>query len=403
MKASWGGRWIWILLIGWIFTFELPDLCVARSDQIDRDITQKKKDLKDIKKEIHITKEKQKAVRGKESSVLETLHLFEVELYQKEKELKQMETQFVQTQEKLRQAKHQIVMLGKVMGDTKEELFSRLTALYKMGRVPTEGLLLTSQSYPDLLRLDKYLRVIIDYDARLIETYRRQVVLKERYQEELIQDQFQWQRNISEIEKKKKEITKVSGEKRVLLKSIQDQKVVYQKVILELEERAKELQMLVNKLEREKGLLVYGKPKHETFKGKLTSPVQGKVISLFKEKGQNGIEIRAPIGAEIRAILSGKVLYADWFKGFGNIVIIDHGDHTFTVSGYCSELLKKPGDEVAQGETIALVGSAGSLKGPCLYFEIRHHGKPQDPMGWLSHLERIVSLPEEDKKGKKGL
>jgi murein hydrolase activator len=403
MKASGSRRWIWILLIGWIFTFGLADVCAARTDQIDKDITQKRKDIKDIRKEINITKEKEKAARGKESSILGTLHLLEVELYQKEKELKQMETQLVQTQEKLRQAKHQIVMLGKVVEQTKEELFSRLIALYKMERVPTDGLLLTSQSYPDLLRLDKYLRVIIDYDARLVETYRRQVVLKERYQEELIQDQFQWQRNISEIEKKKKEITKVSGEKRVLLKSIQDQKVVYQKVILELEERAKELQMLVNKLEREKGLLVYGKPKHETLKGKLTSPVQGKVISLFKEKGQNGIEIRAPMGAEVRAILSGKVLYADWFKGFGNIVIIDHGDHTFTVSGYCSELLKKPGDAVAQGEAIALVGSAGSLKGPCLYFEIRHHGKPQNPMEWLSHMERIVSLPEEDKKGKKGL
>ncbi len=403
MKAFWGRRWVWILLVGWIFIYEPSDLRAGRTDQIDKDITQKRQDLKDIKKEINLTKKKEKAVRGKESSILGNLHLLEVELYQKEKELKQMEAQLAQAQERLRLTKHQIVMLSKVMERTKEELFSRLIALYKMERVPTEGLLLTSQSYPDLLRLDKYLRVIIDYDARLVETYRHQVVLKERYQEELIQDQFQWQRNISEIEKKKKEMTKISEEKRALLKSIQNQKVVYQKVILELEERAKELQTLVDKLEREKSLLAYAKPKNEILKGKLTPPVQGKVISLFREKGQNGIEIKAPIGAEVRAILSGKVLYADWFKGFGNLVIIDHGDHTFTVSGYCSELLKKPGDAVVQGETIALVGSAGSLKGPCLYFEIRHHGKPQDPIEWLSHLDRIVSLPEEDKKGKKGL
>jgi septal ring factor EnvC (AmiA/AmiB activator) len=104
------------------------------------------------------------------------------------------------------------------------------------------------------------------------------------------------------------------------------------------------------------------------------------VISLFKEKGQNGIEIKAPLGAEVRAILPGKVLYADWFKGFGNVMIIDHGDQTFTVSGYCSQLLKKAGDVVSEGEAVALVGSAGSLKGPCLYFEIRHKGKPRDPM-----------------------
>ena len=387
MKEALSRRWIWIgcFLIGWMFFFGTPEPSAVQTDQIDKDITEKKKDLKDVKKEIHLTKEKEKRARGKESSILGTLHLLEVELYQKEKELKRMETQLDQTQERLQQTKHQTVGLSKAMDSTKEEFLSRLIALYKMGRVPVEGLLLTSDSYPDLLRLDKYLRVIIDYDARLVETYRYQVLLKERYQEELMQDQIQWQRNISEIEEKKKEITKVSEEKRALLKSIQNQKVVYQKVLSELEERAKELQSLVAKLEREKSLLAYGKSKHETLKGKLTPPVRGKVISLFKEKGQNGIEIKAPMGAEIRAILSGKVLYADWFKGFGNIMIIDHGDQTITVSGYCSALLKKPGDGVLQGEAIALIGSAGSLKGPCLYFEIRRHGKPQDPMEWLSH------------------
>ncbi len=403
MKGLLSRRWLWIgcFLTGWMFLFGPPDSWAAGTDQIDKDITQKKKDLKDIKKEINLTKKKEKEVRGKESSILENLHLLEAELYQREKELKQMETSLSQTQERLHQTKHQIVLLSKGMEQTKEELFSRLTALYKMGRVPTEGLLLTSQSYPDLLRFDKYLRVIIHYDARLVETYRYQVVLKERYQEELVQDQFQWQRSISEIEKKKKEITRVSGEKRALLKSIQNQKAVYQKVILELEERAKELQTFVDKLEREKSLLAYGKSKHETLKGKLIPPVQGKVISSFKEKGQNGVEIKASMGAEIRAVLPGKVLYADWFKGFGNILIIDHGDHTFTVSGYCSELLKKSGDAVTQGEAIALVGTSGSLKGPCLYFEIRRHGKPQNPMEWLSHLDRVVSLPEENKKGEK--
>ncbi len=403
MKWLLSKKWIGIgsFLIGWTISFGA--LWAAPADQIDKDITQKKKDLKDIKKEINLTKEKEKRARGKESSVLEALHLLELELYRKEKEVKQMETQLIQTEEKLRQTRYQTIVLSKTMESTKEELLSRLIALYKMGRVPVEGLLLTSGSYPDLLRLDKYLRVIVDYDARLVETYRYQVVLKERYQEELMQDQLQWRRNISEIEKKKKEITRVREEKRALLKSIQDQKVVYQTVLLELEERGKELQSLVAKLEREKSLLAYGKSKHETLKGKLTPPVQGRVISLFKEKGQNGIEIKAPMGAEIRAVLAGKVLYADWFKGFGNIVIIDHGDQTVTVSGYCSELLKKPGDRVSQGEAIALIGSAGSLKGPCLYFEIRRHGKPQDPMEWLSSLDRTVSLPGEDKKGKKGL
>ncbi len=161
LSKRWRWGWVGCFLIGGMFFFETPDLWAVRTDQIEKDITQKKKDLKDIKKEINITKEKEKEVRGKETSVLGNLHLLEVELYQKEKELKQMEKQLTQSRERLRQTKQQIVMISKGMELTKEELFSRLIALYKMDRVPTEGLLLTSQSYPDLLRLDKYLRVII--------------------------------------------------------------------------------------------------------------------------------------------------------------------------------------------------------------------------------------------------
>jgi septal ring factor EnvC (AmiA/AmiB activator) len=97
------------------------------------------------------------------------------------------------------------------------------------------------------------------------------------------------------------------------------------------------------------------------------------------------------------------VLYADWFKGFGNVVIIDHGGYLFTVSGYSSQLLKKVGDTVSQGEAIALIGSEGSLKGPCLYFEIRHRGKAEDPLEWIPQLDKIVSVPDRNKKEKKEL
>lgn len=391
----------WVVMIGWAFVLWTPFLWAVQPDQIEKDITQRKKDLKDLRKELSTTKEKEKRIQKKESSVLESLHQMENELYTKEKGLKQMESQLVQTKWRLQQTKNQILNLNQGIERTKEELLTRLIALYKMGRTPPEVFLLTSESYLDLLKIDKCLRVVIDFDARLAATYRYQVALKQQYQDELIEDQLQWQRNISEVEQKKGEINKVRGAKQALLKSIQNQKTVTQKVIEELEGRANELQSLVEKLEREKSLLAYKKSKPEPNKGRLLPPVQGSVISQFKEKGQNGIEIKAPMETEVRAILPGKVLYADWFKGFGNMVIIDHGDHTFTVSAYCSHLLKKEGDPVSQGEAIARVGSAGSLKGPCLYFEIRHRGKPQDPMDWISHPEKTVSLQEENKKGRK--
>jgi septal ring factor EnvC (AmiA/AmiB activator) len=390
----------WVLL-GWGFPTEPTSLWAARPEQLEKDLTQRRKDLKEIRKELTTTREKEKKIQKKESSILESLHQIEIELYQKEKELRQMESQLGQTKWRLQQAKQQIQAFNQGMDRTRGELSSRLIALYKMGRRPPEVFLLSSESYLDLLKVDKYLRVVIDSDARLVSTFRNQVSLKEKYHDELTGDQVQWQRSISEVERKKEEINKARKAKRALLKSIQSQKTITRKLIGELEGRAKELQTLIEKLEREKSLLAFKPVKPDSLKGKLVPPLQGSMISQFKERGQNGIEIRAPMDAEVRAILPGKVLYADWFKGFGNMVIIDHGDHTFTVSAYCSQLLKKEGDTVSQGETIARVGSAGSLKGPCLYFEIRHRGKPQDPMDWILNPEKAVSLHEEPKKGKK--
>jgi septal ring factor EnvC (AmiA/AmiB activator) len=394
-------RWGILLIVGMFIGGNLPsgtvDLWAARTDQIEKDLSQKKKDLKEIKKELNLTKEKEKQIQGKEVSVLESLHQIESDLAQKGKELKQMEAQLNQMKGRFRHTKDQVHTLNWGMERTKEELSSRLIALYKTGRVAPASFFLTSESYGDLLRLDKYFRVILDSDARLVDTFRYQMALKERYQEELTRDQVQQERGISEMAKKKEEIKKAREEKQALLKAIKHQKVVYQKLIGELEERGKELQALIQKLEGQKSLYASKQPSI-TFKGKLMPPVHGKVISLFKEKGQNGIEIQAPSGAEVRAVLPGKILYADWFKGFGNMVIIDHGDQTYTVSAYCSQLLKKEGDTVSQGEPIAMVGSAGSLKGPCLYFEIRHRGKPQDPMNWISSTGKIASLQEVEKR-----
>ena len=121
-------------------------------------------------------------------------------------------------------------------------------------------------------------------------------------------------------------------------------------------------------------------------------PVSGKVITrfgLFKNTRYNvanfrsGIDIRADRGEPVRAVSSGKILYSSWFKGYGNMLIIDHGDSYYTVYAHAEEIFKKKGESVDIGEVIATVGDSGSMVGPGLYFEVRHHGKPTDPLVWI--------------------
>jgi murein hydrolase activator len=127
-------------------------------------------------------------------------------------------------------------------------------------------------------------------------------------------------------------------------------------------------------------------------KGLLNMPVDGKVISFFgpyKNAEFNvmnfcsGLDIRADRGEPVRAVQGGNVLYATWFKGYGNMLIIDHGESYYSVYAHVEEMFKEKGAQVEAGEVIATVGDTGSMLGPKLHFEIRHHGKPLDPMKWI--------------------
>ena len=98
---------------------------------------------------------------------------------------------------------------------------------------------------------------------------------------------------------------------------------------------------------------------------------------------QNGIDVRAPLGTPVHAIWQGKVAHAGWFRGFGNLLIIDHGDGIFSLMAHLDQLQKALGDAVRAGEEVGTVGDTGSLKGPYLYFELRDGQRPLDPEPWL--------------------
>jgi septal ring factor EnvC (AmiA/AmiB activator) len=126
----------------------------------------------------------------------------------------------------------------------------------------------------------------------------------------------------------------------------------------------------------------------------LPLPVDGKIITKFGPfrnedfnvmNFRSGIDIQADRGEPVRAVHGGKVLYAGWFKGYGNMIIIDHGGSYYTVYANNEELFKEEGSAVEAGEVIATVGDTGSSLGPKLYFELRYHGKPVDPMEWIHH------------------
>jgi septal ring factor EnvC (AmiA/AmiB activator) len=122
----------------------------------------------------------------------------------------------------------------------------------------------------------------------------------------------------------------------------------------------------------------------------LRLPIKGELAERFGAKRSGGgppskgLFIRSPSGQEVRAVAPGRVVFSDWLRGFGNLLIVDHGQSYLTIYGNNEALLKQVGDVVRAGDAVATVGASGGSRESGLYFEIRHEGKAFDPMGWVS-------------------
>ena len=124
-------------------------------------------------------------------------------------------------------------------------------------------------------------------------------------------------------------------------------------------------------------------------RGKLALPVRGELGSRFGSPRIDGgvtwkgLFIAAKSGDDVRAVADGRVVYADWLRGFGNLLIVDHGDSYMTLYANAEALLKQVGDVIRGGEAVATVGNSGGNPESGLYFEMRHEGRPFDPLNWV--------------------
>ena len=132
----------------------------------------------------------------------------------------------------------------------------------------------------------------------------------------------------------------------------------------------------------------YAGSNFSALKGKLNLPVRGELTNRFGSARQDtgiswkGLFIRAAEGADVRSIASGRVVFADWMRGFGNLIIVDHGDGYMSLYGNNQAVFKRVGDNVDGGDAIASVGNSGGNESNGLYYELRRQSKPFDPLSW---------------------
>jgi len=354
-------------------------------------ISQAQQKLEEIKKRIEDSYENLRSKESRENSLRQDLKFVEREVDKYEKRMADLEKEARQGMENIRRKRDEIRLLEAAIEKTEDQVQKRLSALYKGDQATLIKLFFSSESPSQLMENFVYFERIVHRDKTTLSTYRADHQQLQIGLETLKVLQAQHQTVLDATVEAKKEQEKVGQLKKRLLAQTKFEKKRLSEKIAELENRAKQLSTLIRKLEEEKLREYQGeKGEFSNQKGKLAWPVNGKIKIGFgtwrhPELGtlyeSQGIDIESPLNNPIAAVWNGNVAYASPFRGYGNLMIINHGEGYYSLYGHASKLLKRVGDSVSKGEAIATSGFEGH---DSIYFEIRRRGIPLDPTKWLS-------------------
>jgi septal ring factor EnvC (AmiA/AmiB activator) len=372
-----------VLIAILIAAFFLPSPLWAQGKrELDKAIQKKKGDLTEVEKKLSEKKKEVKKKWWEEKRITDALDKSERLLDRKRKELRDLDAEARVLEQNVVRREEGIARLETSLAVLGDMFRSRVRAMYKLHRVGVVRILFSAEDYSDALRRYKAFQLVMGNDLQLLRAYQLGIEEEKQRKQDLIAEKTALSQKRAEVAAKKGEVEQEMRKKATLLAAVQKERAASESAVAELKEREKALRSLIQQLTIKAAALKTTTTGFKALKGKLTPPVQG---NIFLPKGmEHGIGIEAPEGAQIRAIFDGRVAYAAWFKGYGNLLVIDHGEGYHSVAAHASRLLKKVGDEVHMGETVALVGSTGSMEGPMLYFEIRYHGTALDPVTWLA-------------------
>jgi murein hydrolase activator len=420
------GQWLAVGLFAitpiW-FLMWMPPSAAAPADA-DQRLKEGRQELKQLKDQLKGYKDRLERTKRREHNVTQDLEESDRLLQQKGRELQSYERNLKLQTDKHAALVKQMEELTQQLQAREVYLQTRLRVLYKQGRGAYVPFLLAASDITDFFRRIRYTVKLVEYDADLLQQHRSDLEALERTRRSVKARAEQLQKARIQVSAKKEEIEQERAKKNTVLTRIRDEQGTYESAMQEIEESSKRLMALIAKLERERKRALArqaqeqrrrqqqarrttpgmpapavepyynGDGKFAKLRGQLTWPISGTLVSTygkFKHPTFNtytfnkGIGISAAPGSEFRVIEAGQVLYADRFKGYGNLLIVDHGDSYYSLYANASELLVQVGDRVKRQQVVGRTGEGGALNGPALYFEIRYQGKPENPLEWLAN------------------
>ena len=273
---------------------------------------------------------------------------------------------------------------------TERALAQRAVALYKAGEVGPLRLVFSEGSLADRVARVQAVQLLFDHDQRLIDRYEGEraelLVARASAAEAAARREAARER----LELRSQELEAERRGKRELLVRVRQDRARERALLNELEAAARALESTLDDLRRDPSRDAAGR--FAAGRGRLVPPVSGTITRSFgrvvdeeyrTQTFRKGVDFEVALGEPVYAVAGGEVRFADWFRGYGRMVILDHGDEYFTVSGHLDEISVAVGEQLSAGDPIGTAGETGSLTGPLLYFEIRKGSEAQDPAAWL--------------------
>lgn len=304
--------------------------------------------------------------------------------------IREIESQLSQRNTRLNELNEKKSVHEKALDNQQAALAQQIRSAYMVGKNDYLKLLLNQEDPAKIGRVLAYYDYHNQARVRQISSVQEEIEALVQLEETIKRE------NGALLKLKEKQIAK----NRDIENSRTERKNILARLLQEIEKQGVELQALqqqeestqslLEKLAEEQGKMAAFEdiPPFNTLKGKLGWPVTGKLITQFGSRKQGGnlkwqgVVIDAKTGMEVKTISDGQVVFADWFRNLGLLIIVDHGDGYMSLYGYNQSLLKKTGDWVLPGEVIALAGDSGGQSSSGVYFEIRNNGNPENPARW---------------------
>lgn len=367
-------------------------LCTTLSTgSIATDISDLDKQKKEVSEELNKKNKQLEYVNEELTTALLEIQKLDDEILQYETDLNKYETQLSKLQTSIDEAIEKIDLVQEDYQTREEILRERLVEMYKAGDVTYLEVLLSSKSLTEFISSYFLMRQLVEYDNKLIEQVEREKNDLEYTKAKLEKEQ----KEVKTIKAKKEQTTIILNNKKTLQKAhmnkLSEEEKKLQKEIIEYKKEVYRIQSLISQVSGEPNLQI------QYTGGDMIWPVakEGTAITSYYEQREHpitgiihyhsGIDIgNAYFGTPVVAALDGYVSYAGWLGGYGNYVIINHGNGVSTLYGHGQAILTTLHKEVKQGELIMEVGSTGNSTGPHLHFEIRINGYTVNPLLYVN-------------------